>query len=178
MRKERGLSEETIRSYRVAVDEFFDWLAASDISMASVKIIDIDAAIAAKNARGDYSPVTMKGYAQRLRAFFRFAEQRSWCMRGMAAAIIPPRVYPDATVPAGLNREDVQRLLTTTEGDRPVDKRDRAILMLFAAYGLRSGEVGGLQVNDLDWEEETLRVRCPKPGRTHLFPLSWAPAVQ
>ena len=54
----------------------------------------------------------------------------------------------------------------------PVDKRDRAILMLFIAYGLRAGEVGGLRLDDLDWENETLRVRCPKPGRTHRWPLS------
>ena len=56
--------------------------------------------------------------------------------------------------------------------DRPVDKRDRAILMLFIAYGLRAGEVGGLRLDDLDWENEMLRVRCPKPGRTHFWPLS------
>lgn len=40
------------------------------------------------------------------------------------------RVYPTNTVPAGLSREDVERLLATTEGERTVDKRDRAILML------------------------------------------------
>jgi integrase len=44
--------------------------------------------------------------------------------------------------------------------------------MLFIAYGLRAGEVGGLRLDDLDWKNEMLRVRCPKPGRTHLWPLS------
>ncbi len=44
--------------------------------------------------------------------------------------------------------------------------------MLFVAYGLRSAEVGGLRLDDVNWAEETLRVRCPKPGRTHLYPLS------
>lgn len=52
------------------------------------------------------------------------------------------------------------------------DKRDRAILMLFIAHGLRAGEVGGLRLDDLDWEGGMLRVRCPKPGRTHRWPLS------
>ena len=83
-----------------------------------------------------------------------------------------PRFMRDETVPKGLKREDVLRLLATTEGDRPVDKRDRAILMLFIAYGLRAGEVGGLRLDDLDWENEMLQVRCPKPGRTHAYPLS------
>jgi integrase/recombinase XerD len=75
-------------------------------------------------------------------------------------------------VPKGLRREHVVHLLASVQGDRPVDKRDRAILMLFIGYGLRAGEVGGLQLDDLDWENAILRVRCPKPGRTHLWPLS------
>ena len=172
MRGERGLSKETIRVCRAGADEFFDWLAANNVPLASVSIADIDQAIAEKNARGTYSRRTIKNYAECLRAFFRFAEDRGWCMPGMAAAIVPPRIYPDEPVPAGLTREDVLRLLASTEGDRPIDVRDRAILMLFAAYGLRAGEVRILQLDDLDWEEETLRVRRPKPGRTHLYPLS------
>ncbi|MER8563816.1 tyrosine-type recombinase/integrase [Mesorhizobium sp. M0578] len=44
--------------------------------------------------------------------------------------------------------------------------------MLLITYGLRAGEVSGLQLGDFDWEQEMLRVRCPKPGRTHLYPLS------
>ncbi|MGI9485701.1 MAG: tyrosine-type recombinase/integrase, partial [Geminicoccaceae bacterium] len=47
-----------------------------------------------------------------------------------------------------------------------------AILMLLITYGLRAGEVSGLRVDDLEWEQEMLRVRCPKPGRTHHYPLS------
>jgi site-specific recombinase XerD len=78
----------------------------------------------------------------------------------------------DEAVPKGLRREDVVRLLASVDGARPVDKRDRAILMLFVAYGLRAGEVGGLRLDDLDWEGGMLRVRCPKPGRTHCWPLS------
>lgn len=172
LRSERGLSEATIRDYRDAADQFFDWLATNDIPLASVTINDIDGAIAAKAARGTCGRRTVHDYAQRLRAFLRFAGDRGWCRPGMAATVIPPRFYPDETVPAGRTREEVLRLLATTEGDRPVDKRDRAILMLLVAYGLRVGEVCGLRLEDLDWENELLRVRRPKPGRTHLYPLS------
>ena len=80
---------------------------------------------------------------------------------------MPERMYQGETVPAGLAWEDVQRLLGTTEGERPADKRDRAVVLLFAVYGLRAGEASGLRLEDIDWEQETLRVRRPKPGRTH-----------
>ena len=85
---------------------------------------------------------------------------------------MPSRFHRGETVPKGLNRDEVLRLLGTTEGDRAADLRDRAILMVLIAYGLRSGEVAGLQLDDLNWEEETLRVRRPKPGRIHHYPLS------
>jgi site-specific recombinase XerD len=172
MRGDRGLSEATIQDYRAAADQFFAWLATTDIPLASVKITDIDGVITDKKARGTCCRRTMHDYAQRLRAFFRFAEARGWCAPGLADGIIPPRFKRDEAVPKGLKRDDVVRLLATTESDRPVDKRDRAILMLFIAYGLRAGEVGGLRLDDFDWDNEMLRVRCPKPGRTHSFPLS------
>ena len=116
--------------------------------------------------------MTIKGYAERLRAFFRFAEGRGWCMAGLADGIMPPRFHPGETIPKGLNRDEVLRLLATTEGDRPADVRDRAILMLLITYGLRAGEVAGLGLDDLDWAEERLQVRRPKPGRTRHYPLS------
>lgn len=172
MRRERGFSEATIHGYCVAANDLFDWLATFDIPLASVKTTDIDGAITAKRAMGTWSRTTIRIYTTRLRAFFRFAEDRGWCVPGIAAGIAPVHRYPTENVPVGLTREDVLRLLATTEGERPVDKRDRAILMLFTAYGLRAGEVAGLQLDDLDWEQETLRVRRPKPGRTHLYPLS------
>ncbi|MFZ1104393.1 MAG: tyrosine-type recombinase/integrase, partial [Hyphomicrobiaceae bacterium] len=174
MRSERGLSEETIRDYRAAADQFFHWLAATDIPLASARIVDIDEAINHKKARGTCGRRAMHDYAQRLRAFFRFAETRGLCTPGMANGIMPPRFMRDEGVPKGLKREDVLRLLATTKGSRPADKRDRAILLLFIAYGLRAGEVAGLQLDNLDWENEILRVRCPKPGRTHSYPLSRA----
>jgi integrase len=59
-----------------------------------------------------------------------------------------------------------------TEGDRPVDIRDRAILMLLAIYGLRAGEVNRLRLEDLDWERELLTVMSSKTRRKRTYPLT------
>ncbi len=171
-REERGLSEGTVHSYRKAADRFFDRLAAKGVQLSAVGMTDIDDAVAAEHEQGVWGRRTRHGYAQRLRAFFLFAETRGWCRAGLGAGIVAPRFMADEAVPKGLPREDVVRLLASVGGDRSVDKRDRAILMLFIGYGLRTGEVGGLRLDDLDWENAMLRVRCPKPGRTHLWPLS------
>ena len=110
--------------------------------------------------------------AKRFSSIFRYAAGHGWCVPGVAAAIMPERMYRGETIPAALAWEDVQRLLGTTEGEHPADKRDRAIVLLFAVYGLRAGEASGLRLEDIDWEHETLQVRRPKPGRTHRYPLS------
>ena len=170
--QERGLSRETIRDYCHAANRFICWLAGKGVPLSAVRMTDIDDVIAAEHNRGAWCRCTIHDYAQRLRAFFRFAEAHGWCAPGLAAGIMAPRFLMDEAVPKGLRREDVLRLLASVQGNRPIDKRDRAILMLFVAYGLRAGEVGGLRLDDLDWEGEILRVRCPKPGRVHSWPLS------
>ena len=174
MRTERGYAERTTDGRLRSAREFLDWLAASGKQLKSVRVADVDAAIEAKTARRHYSRVTIRSNAERLRAFVRFAEDRGWCTPGMAEGIVPPRFYRDEKVHSTLSRSDIERLLATTDGDRPVHKRDRAILMLLIVYGLRAGEVRTLQLDDLDWENETLRVHRPKTGRTDLFPLSQA----
>ena len=172
MRRERGLSDATIRDYCRAADLFFFWLAERGTSLDAVQMGDIDDAVSAEHRRGAWSRRTIHDYAQRLRAFFLFAEAHGLCRVGLARGIIGPRFMADETVPKGVRREDVVRLLASVQGNRPVDKRDCAILMLFVAYGLRAGEVVGLRLDDLDWENEIIRVRCPKTGRTHVWPLS------
>ena len=171
MRRERGWSEATIRSSSRTTDRFFDWLDEWGTALGAVVISDIDRAVARWHARG-CGRLTIRNYAQRLRTFFRFAEHQGWCRPGLADGIMPTRFHPGETLPKGLNRDEARRLLATSEGNRPVDVRDRAILMVLIAYGLRAGEVAGLRLDDLDWEEETLRVRRSKSGCTQHYPLS------
>jgi integrase len=59
-----------------------------------------------------------------------------------------------------------------TEGDQPHNIRARPILMLFAIYGLRRGEVSHLRLEDFDWEHEVFRVVCSKTGRVRTYPLT------
>jgi integrase/recombinase XerD len=83
-----------------------------------------------------------------------------------------PRLFADASLPIGPSWEDVQQLLTTTEGEQPKDIRDRAIILLFTVYGMRVGEVRGLRLDDLDWEQERISVTRPKSRRRQVYPLS------
>jgi site-specific recombinase XerD len=172
LRQERGLSTATIQDYCRAADHFFVWLAEKGTPLDAIQMADIDNAFVTEHKRGAWNRRSIHDYAQRLRAFFLYAEARTWCRTGLAAGIMAPRFMADEIVPKGIKRDDALRLLASVQGDRPVDRRDRAILMLFVTCGLRAGEVAGLRLDDLDWENEVIRVRCTKPGRTHVWPLS------
>lgn len=169
--RERGLSPESIRNYCSRTREFLRLHCGEARSLEEIAVEDIDRALARKAAQG-VARRTMAAYAGALRAFFRDAEGRGRCRAGLAATIPLPRLYAGEGVPAGPSWEEVRRVVASADGDRPKDIRDRAILLLPAVYGLRSGEVRILRLDDIDWDRETLRVRRPKSGRTHRHPLS------
>jgi integrase len=54
---------------------------------------------------------------------------------------------------------------------KPADLRAKAMFLLFSIYGLRSAEVRGLTLDDIDWRRESITVRRAKRGRTQQFPL-------
>jgi integrase len=62
-------------------------------------------------------------------------------------------------------------MLASVDTDQPVDIRDRAILMLFAIYGLRASEVATLRLDDVDWEHDLIRVQRAKRQSPQTYPL-------
>ena len=172
MRHDRGLSEATVGNCCRESGRLFVWAAARNLTLAGMTVGDVDEYLAARIADGGLRRTSARTAAGCLRSFFRFAEMRNWCRPGIAGFIMPPLVYPDRPVPKGFDRDEVERLLVTTEGSTPVDFRDRAVLTILATCGLRAGEVGALRIEDIDWERDMLRVFRPKTGRTDTFPLT------
>ena len=170
-RDDRGLSEATVNNCCYESDRLFAWAADRNLVLADITVRDVDEYLAARIADGSLRRTSARAVAGCLRSFFRFAETRNWCRSGLAECIMPPLAYPDRPVPKGFDREEVEKLLATTEGSTPADRRDRAVLMILATCGLRAGEVGALQVENIDWERDLLRVFRSKTGRTDLFPL-------
>lgn len=167
---ERGLSPVTISTRCERLAWFFGGLRPPRDSLLTISIADVDAFIEAKGSQG-WTRASLAALASGFRSFFRYAEAQGWCAPGIAAVIESPRLYTREGLPEGPSWEDVQRLLASAGRDRPVDIRDRAILMLLALYGLRRGEVAGLQLDDLDWVGERIWVSRPKQRCTQCYPL-------
>ena len=171
MLRERNFSPATVRGRSWFAERFLDHLAARGASLHEVTIVQIDDLCRHLLRHGELSRTTVRTYTEQLRAFLRYAELQGWCRRGLASAVQSPRAFTQASLPVGPSWEDVRRLLATTAGDRPADIRDRAMLLLLAVYGLRSGEVRRLLLDGFDWERELLIVVCPKTRRTRTYPL-------
>ena len=169
-RDERGLSAATIRGQGWQVEKFLSWLGEQNRSFDDVSLADVDTFLAHNGKRG-WGRISVSTSAKALRAFFRHAAARGWCAANIAAGIDGPRLFQHEGLPAGPPWPDVQRLSASADGDSARDIRDRAILMLLATYGFRSGEVACLCLEDLNWESEIISISRPKPRRAQEYPL-------
>lgn len=172
MEHERNLSPATIHSRCWLVPRVLDRLGTVGGSLRKITPHRLDEAFKEMLGQGEYSPVSVQDWASALRSFFRYAEMRGWCPKGLTHSIRGPRVFSHASLPIGPSWDDVRRMLAMTEGNRPADIRARAILMLLAIYGLRSGEVCQLRLEDFDWERERLTVAGSKTQRNRTWPLN------
>jgi integrase/recombinase XerD len=171
MGHDRNLSATTIHNYSWHVKQFLRWYSGQSRAFTEVSITDVDAFLALNGAKG-WTRVSLASCAKALRVFFRHAEARCWCPPGIAVAIESPCIFKQEGLPTGPTWNDVRRLIASANTDRPCDIRDRAMLMLFAIYGLRSGEVAKLCIEDFDWEKEIIRVPRPKQRRQQEYPLT------
>jgi len=170
-RDERGLSPSTVRDQSWHVEKFLCWLSDQDRLFDDVSLEDVDRFLAAKGRQG-WGRVSVATSAKALRAFFKHAAMRGWCTARIAAGIDSPRLFQHEGLPIGPSWPDVQRLIATTAGNSPRDIRDRAILILLATYGLRSSELSGLRLEDVNWEYEKVSIRRSKQRRAQEYPLA------
>ena len=170
MKHERGLADTTIEHNKGGVRQFLRWYADKEKPFKSILLTDIDAFLVAGRNNG-WCRISVKNMAGMLRAFFRYAATRGWCAPQLADSIRGPRIFAYEALPLGPSWSDVQRLLAYTDTDQPRDIRDRAILLLLAVYGLRESEVTQLCLDDIDWEQELLRVSRVKRQSTQTYPL-------
>ncbi len=167
---DRGLSDTTVDSVRGYIKEFLRWYSALGRPLSDVRVTDIDVYLAQGAARG-WQRISVCNIAGVLRRFFRFTGQRKWTSSTLADAIQGPRIYAYEGIPQAPSWADVRRLLATLDPNRPADIRDRAVLMLFAIYGLRASEVAKLRLAHLDWDRDLLHVHRLKQRRTQTYPL-------
>jgi site-specific recombinase XerD len=169
--KERGLSPATIASTCAFMKYFLCWYALFARPLSAVRIGDIEAWFRYAAERRGWGRLSIHSSCRSLRTFFRYGAIQGWSPPHLAQSIHGPRLYEAESLPRGPSWAQVECLIANLDDHRPRDVRDRAILMLLAIYGLRSGEVVKLRLEDLDWEGDQLHVWRPKCRRRQSYPL-------
>ncbi|HVY77936.1 MAG TPA: site-specific tyrosine recombinase XerD [Solirubrobacterales bacterium] len=168
---ERGLSRNTLDAYRSDLHQYGEYLAAHGLDALSAGPADIGeflAELATGNGRPAYSSATVHRKAACLRSFYKQLRRDELIGDDPTAALSSPRRAKK--LPQVLNYAEVQRLLAAPRGDEPTALRDRALLEVMYACGLRASETIGLEVGDVDLHEGFLRARG-KGGKERLVPL-------
>jgi integrase/recombinase XerC len=167
LRDERGLSPHTVAAYLRDVTQFFGFAARAGVSdPAAVEPLLLRRFLALQRTRGlAASSIARKGAA--LRALFRFLARRGLVVDDPAAGLGVPR--GPRRLPVVLKPRQVERLLAGPRPADPVGLRDRAILELLYATGIRVGELCGLRLGDVDLAGDTVRV-LGKGAKQRLVP--------
>jgi site-specific recombinase XerD len=163
-----ALSEATRRAYGSDVGEFCTWLEDRGASLEAVDVrvlADYVAWLGGARRGRKLAPATISRKLAAVRAFLRHA--------------LGPERVPDARLgprrtrrlPDAPGREEVERALDSAEGDGPLAVRNRALLELVYSAGLRSAEAVGLDLGDVDFEQELVHVRRGKGGKERVVPL-------
>jgi integrase/recombinase XerD len=165
-----ALSEETRRAYRNDVEEFIAWLRRRktrledvDVGVLAAYVAELGAARPGRTPRR-LAPTTISRKLAAVRAFLRSALGPS---RVPEAPLAPRRRrrLPDAPKP-----EEVDDALAGLEGEAPLALRNRALVELVYSVGLRSAEAVGLDLADVDFEQEAVHV-SGKGGKERVVPL-------
>jgi integrase/recombinase XerD len=166
---ERGLSENYQISTRRSLEEFADWANKRKqlFSPHQVGLADLTEYLASEKERG-LAPASMKLIVVALKIFFRFLKMRSITERDPAELLALPRLT--RFLPETLNEVQVNCLLEVNLQGRPFPFRDRAILELFYASGLRISELTGARLENLSLQDRIIRV-IGKGSKTRLVPI-------
>jgi integrase/recombinase XerD len=168
---ERGLSRNTLSAYRTDLLQYGEFLADRELDPLAARPADIGdflADLATGNGRPACSAATVHRKTACLRSFYKHLRRDELIGDDPTAALSAPRRAKK--LPQVLNYAEVQNLLAAPRGDQPTTLRDRALLEVMYACGLRASETIGLELGDLDLREGFLRARG-KGSKERLVPL-------
>jgi integrase/recombinase XerD len=158
---ERGLSINTRKAYADDIGQFLNDLTLKGVtSLSQVSRKQILDHLMAMKAR-DMSTNSISRHLVSIKVFFRYLQQEGMLDRNVTDTMDSPKLWK--ILPDTLSEKEVDLLLAAPDMHKPLGIRDRAILELFYASGLRVSELASLQLADLHLDEGY--IRCIGKGR-------------
>ncbi|HEY3132125.1 MAG TPA: tyrosine recombinase XerC [Acidobacteriota bacterium] len=159
LESEKGYSPQTLRAYRSDLAQFHDFLCAQwsvkEIEPSRVDHIAIRDFLSSLHSR-ERKPSTAGRKIATLRSFFKFLHRERFIESNPAKLVATPR--KEKRIPRVLHVDEAAGLVTAPRGDSPLAVRDRAILELLYATGMRVSELTALDRDDVDLSQRFVRV--------------------
>jgi len=158
-------AESTRRAYAADLRRFGDWLEQRGTTVEEIDVrVLVDYASELGRSRNGLAPATIARNLAAVRSFLRFT--------------LGPNRVPDASLgprrpqrlPEAPKREEIEAIVDSLDGEGPLALRNHALVELVYSAGLRSAEAVGLDLGDVDFEQEHVRVRG-KGGKERVVPL-------
>lgn len=159
LRKERGLTENTVRVYLPLIHDFLNehltktgYVSAEGFEASAVQDYLVDHV---QNRSSEYTRLL----ATALRSFFRFLFLRGETTVDLSLSVPTVRKWRESKPHPYLSPEEIERVLSATDRSIPRGRRDYAILLLLARLGLRASEVVALELGDIHWRRGEIVIR-------------------
>ena len=171
LKEEKGLRDATLRHYRHTLRGFAAYLE----SIGFKKIALLSPPVLSGFVMAHKQRVRWAGLRNScgvIRVFLRYLFQEGMLKKDLSSSVEFPQSFRLSGIPRSIGWDQVQLTLEKVNRRDPIGKRDYAILLLLALYGLRAREVVAMTLDDIDWRNERLRVPERKAGHSTAYPLS------
>lgn len=164
---EKGLSENSLSSYRRDLEKFQRWLSLQSLQLLDVGAIELLEYLAHLQQSG-ISAKSVARLLSCLRGFYQYALREGWLTVDPTLNIDMPKL--GRTLPQSLSEQDVECLLAAPDVDSAIGLRDKAMLELLYACGLRVTELVSIQTSDINLMQGVVRV-MGKGNKERLVPM-------
>lgn len=169
LHQHRGLAPRTLQKRTLHLRQFFTFLAAAGVAAFSALTVAVIQDFCT-HLPGP-SPKTRLTYRTTLRSFLRWAYVFRHLPHDLSRAVSVVRQYRLTRLPDTLPASALEALLNAVDRSTPIGRRDYAVLLLAARYGLRPSDIRTLSLEQIDWRQGQLLLQQSKTGNPLTLPL-------
>ena len=164
---EKGLSENTVQSYRLDLTALCDWLDKNDLSLETLDAVDLQGFLGERLEKG-YKATSIARMLSAMRKLFQYLYREKYRVDDPSAVLSSPKL--PSRLPKYLTEQQVSDLLNTPDVDVPLELRDKAMLELLYATGLRVTELVSLTIENMSVQQGVVRV-IGKGNKERIVPM-------
>jgi len=156
LKYERNASPLTIKSYKIDLNQLAEFLEEKNIPLRRIDNVILRGFLARLHEKKNKKSTVARKLAA-VRSFFQFCMKKKWLEDNPAKVVATPK--QDKYIPSFLSEDEMANFLDLPQSNRALDLRDKAILELLYATGIRVSELIGINFEDVSFEERLIRVR-------------------